>query len=200
MKCEWCGGAWSSNYPWQRFCSVPCRNKSYREQHRELLNARDRARSYDPIKKKAYHARTKQRQAAWRKEYYQRRREELLAYGKRWRKKNKKVVRLYRRQHLAEDAFRASQRRALMKVHSLGDFTLAAWKELKLAYRGRCAYCDRRRKLTIDHVIPLAKGGAHTLSNIVPACKSCNCKKAIGPAPAFQPPLFHIIQGGKDVS
>lgn len=30
---------------------------------------------------------------------------------------------------------------------------------------------------TLDHVKPLAKGGAHTLSNIRPACRSCNSSK-----------------------
>ena len=34
-------------------------------------------------------------------------------------------------------------------------------------------------KLEQEHVIPLSKGGALTLHNIVPACRSCNSKKGV---------------------
>lgn len=31
--------------------------------------------------------------------------------------------------------------------------------------------------MTLDHRVPLTKGGAHDLSNLVAACKSCNSRK-----------------------
>jgi DNA-directed RNA polymerase subunit RPC12/RpoP len=49
-----------------------------------------------------------------------------------------------------------------------------------------CQYCKKRvaikhrnrlRWATIDHVIPLSKGGAHSPDNIVTACFSCNSRK-----------------------
>jgi len=40
-----------------------------------------------------------------------------------------------------------------------------------------CQYCGTKRDLTIDHVIPRAKGGADTWTNLVTACKKCNAKK-----------------------
>ena len=43
--------------------------------------------------------------------------------------------------------------------------------------QGRCHYCGRMAKLTIDHVIPLSKGGDHSRSNVVPACQRCNSQK-----------------------
>ena len=43
----------------------------------------------------------------------------------------------------------------------------------------RCVYCGRQtRELTLDHVIPRHRGGAHTWENLVAACKSCNHRKA----------------------
>ena len=39
-------------------------------------------------------------------------------------------------------------------------------------HKNRCYYCGKRRKLTLDHVIPLSKGGLHVKENIVPACQS----------------------------
>jgi len=40
-----------------------------------------------------------------------------------------------------------------------------------------CQYCGTKRDLTIDHVVPRAKGGADTWTNLVTACKKCNAKK-----------------------
>lgn len=43
-----------------------------------------------------------------------------------------------------------------------------------------CQYCYTKfseKKLTIDHVIPLSKGGRHEWTNVVTACSSCNNKK-----------------------
>ncbi len=40
-----------------------------------------------------------------------------------------------------------------------------------------CQYCGTKRELTIDHVVPRAKGGADTWTNLVTACKKCNAKK-----------------------
>lgn len=44
-------------------------------------------------------------------------------------------------------------------------------------YAGRCWMCGRPYANTIDHVIPLARGGSHWPSNLRPACKSCNSRK-----------------------
>jgi 5-methylcytosine-specific restriction endonuclease McrA len=41
----------------------------------------------------------------------------------------------------------------------------------------RCVYCGSTLKLSLDHVIPQSKGGSHDPSNLVTACKSCNCSK-----------------------
>jgi 5-methylcytosine-specific restriction endonuclease McrA len=42
-----------------------------------------------------------------------------------------------------------------------------------------CQYCGKRsHDLTLDHVIPRNKGGAHAWDNLVSACKPCNHRKA----------------------
>jgi len=45
---------------------------------------------------------------------------------------------------------------------------------------GQCFYCGRRvgaRALTMDHRVPLARGGRSVRGNVVAACKTCNSKK-----------------------
>lgn len=45
-----------------------------------------------------------------------------------------------------------------------------------------CAYCDAafgpEVVCEVDHVVPLARGGAHDLHNLVPACQACNGAKS----------------------
>ena len=41
-----------------------------------------------------------------------------------------------------------------------------------------CQYCgSRMRELTLDHVIPVHRGGPHTWENLVSACPRCNHRK-----------------------
>lgn len=52
------------------------------------------------------------------------------------------------------------------------------WKRKRSA--GICHYCRDRfpvKELTMDHVIPLSRGGESRKSNLVPCCKSCNNQK-----------------------
>lgn len=59
-----------------------------------------------------------------------------------------------------------------------GDVPAEAWAAILALYGHRCAYCRKDGvKLTIDHVLPLSKGGTHTPDNVVPACMACNCSK-----------------------
>lgn len=55
----------------------------------------------------------------------------------------------------------------------------SAWWKRKRA-PGICHYCRRwfpPVELTMDHLIPLVRGGKSTKGNLVPACKECNTKK-----------------------
>lgn len=55
------------------------------------------------------------------------------------------------------------------------------WRNL--VGRGVCHYCERSfspNELTMDHVVPLARGGMSTRGNLVPACDACNKAKKLG--------------------
>lgn len=80
-----------------------------------------------------------------------------------------------------KDAVNASthRRRARIKGNG-GSFTAAEWAAIKLAQNHRCLMCDRQEpdiQLTIDHVIPISRGGINEAGNIQGLCKSCNSKK-----------------------
>lgn len=40
----------------------------------------------------------------------------------------------------------------------------------------QCHYCNQPA-VEIDHVVPISRGGTGDLSNLVPACRSCNASK-----------------------
>ena len=50
-------------------------------------------------------------------------------------------------------------------------------KEIKRLLSSPCFYCGSLNHIQIDHVIPVSKGGRHSIGNIVPACRSCNASK-----------------------
>jgi 5-methylcytosine-specific restriction enzyme A len=66
--------------------------------------------------------------------------------------------------------------REKLKARKLRD---TSWWRKKCA-AGLCNYCGQKipqGELTMDHIIPLSRGGRSERINIVPACKECNNKK-----------------------
>jgi 5-methylcytosine-specific restriction endonuclease McrA len=82
-------------------------------------------------------------------------------------------------EHRCPEVRQATKARRRVAERASGDrFTGAEWRALIEKYGGRCLCCRQQvKKLTPDHVIPIAKGGANTIDNIQPLCQSCNCAK-----------------------
>lgn len=70
---------------------------------------------------------------------------------------------------------RQYKRRALEK--NAGHFTPTEWKEVLGKYGENCLKCGSTEHVTVDHVIPLIKGGSNTKDNLQPLCLTCNCSK-----------------------
>ncbi|MBN1499635.1 MAG: HNH endonuclease [Spirochaetes bacterium] len=59
------------------------------------------------------------------------------------------------------------------------DLRNSSWWKKKIS-EGKCYYCGKNfhpSELTMDHKIPLARGGKSERINLVAACKECNNKK-----------------------
>ena len=50
----------------------------------------------------------------------------------------------------------------------------------------QCRSCGSRENLQVDHIIPLAKGGANDLSNLQTLCSVCNSQKSDRLDPRFK--------------
>ncbi|HAM49160.1 MAG TPA: HNH endonuclease [Nitrospiraceae bacterium] len=59
------------------------------------------------------------------------------------------------------------------------DLRKTQWWKRRCA-TGICAYCKTKvnpKELTMDHIVPMIRGGKTTKGNVVPVCKECNNKK-----------------------
>ena len=56
------------------------------------------------------------------------------------------------------------------------DLRQSQWWKRRLA-KGVCHWCGRPARpadLTMDHIVPVSRGGRSTKGNLVPCCKACN--------------------------
>jgi 5-methylcytosine-specific restriction endonuclease McrA len=73
-------------------------------------------------------------------------------------------------------------RRRAKRYQNGGSYTVQEWKELKSHYNHTCLCCGKQEpeiKLTVDHVIPIARGGTDNIDNIQPLCRKCNASKNV---------------------
>jgi 5-methylcytosine-specific restriction endonuclease McrA len=66
-----------------------------------------------------------------------------------------------------------SRMRAQARTHIPQDVRWAIWERDDF----RCVHCHNRRFLSLDHIIPVSKGGSDEPSNLQTLCRSCNSRK-----------------------
>lgn len=157
-------------------------------------------REYDSLRKKEmtrlHPGRYSEQVLAWAKAHPERIREhqrrfgqKLVASGKgklkyrKWVEKDPEAARArwreqYRRKYAKDPAYfyyRTINRRALRK-NARGSCTRQEVGELLRKYGYSCLYCGEKAT-TLDHIVPLHRGGTNFLWNLAPACRSCNAHK-----------------------
>jgi|GEM_PF-6333627 len=145
--------------------------RRYYALHAEEVRARARAvyaANPEPIRAEArrYANSHRAERAANRLKWGQLNRDYLLDYMAGWRATNRVKTRFYSRQY--------DHRR---RSNGLTDLTFDAWSGRLKEFGDRCAYCATTARLEMDHITSVAKGGTHTLDNVVPACQPCNRTK-----------------------
>jgi 5-methylcytosine-specific restriction endonuclease McrA len=176
------------------------RSKQWHEQNREKANA--------------YVRKWNAKNPEYYRKHYEKNKDKILVYAKRWYQANKEhrnllsnqhyennkkhvsdMLKRRRKEHPETFQLKDSKRRALKQSTTIEPITKIQWQYIKMFYNHRCAYCGNKpRQLTMDHIIPLAKEGTHTLSNIIPACKGCNLIKGVKLAPSHQLSMIELIQ------
>lgn len=141
------------------------RCRAYQKNH--LVEGRERVKAW--IKKNMVRYKSMRKKIA--AIYHQRHKEKIRARLRRWAKANPEKFKALRSR--ASLAYLARRRGA-----PISDLTEGQWSAIKMAFSHRCAYCRKKPKtLTQDHITAVSAGGSHTISNVVPACASCNARK-----------------------
>ena len=140
----------------------------------------------DSSKKDGLQGMCKACSTAYRTKRYAANRDRELEYNIKWNEANRNKRREYyaKWRKANPDKVRANNhRRRARKAEAEGTFTADQWKE-RLAYHGyKCIYCGVEKQdtpqkyLTMEHLIPLCRGGSNWPSNLAPSCTSCNSRK-----------------------
>lgn len=145
----------------------------YRQKNIDLIRQRHRD----------YYARNSEKHKAYSRQYYwnnlekareQRRKtydknpEHWVQQAKIWKQQNRE------RANLA-DNLSVHRRRARMQNN--GVFQISK-NEINRLYRQACIYCGSSNSIQLDHVIPIVRGGRHSIGNLAPACAKCNQSKS----------------------
>jgi len=162
-------------------------DREYRERHKEAISSRRKASYAANIDKHRERERARaairnaNEQVKERKRLWTRaNRERLNALSREYKRANAEKVReakaeYYRRNpHIAR--LEAHRRRA-RQSKAEGAFTYEDVQRIFKAQNGRCACCRSKAGLTIDHIVPLAKGGTNWPANLQGLCLSCNTAK-----------------------
>lgn len=160
--CEVCGQQFSSHIKHKLYCSAKCIKTvkaAYREANREYI--RESHRTWRTINGDQWRATA----LAWRQANQtpesERERKRV------WAKANPDVVNAKTIRHRAR------------KRGAQGNYTAEEFRLICKKQGGKCNDCGKKHKLTVDHIVPLVRGGTNFAYNIQGLCLHCNqCKSA----------------------
>jgi len=140
----------------------------------------------------------------YNKTYYTKNKDKLIEYGldykrlnpvkceatiKEWRSKNREYLNEKQRKYAstingkASQSVRRKNRRKRIKETDDGTVTTESLIALEKKQNHKCHHCEKLldyntpRAVHLDHLLPLSKGGQHTISNVRWSCAYCNISK-----------------------
>ena len=184
--CKECGREYQRRFKQSNPNKVKDSRRKHYLKNKDNILAKNRLkrRPYDPDKAKKYRKNNPDRIKKLKRKCYLKNKDKVLESNKRWARENRKKVnecnrkynKRYREKHPEKSRNYTRIRRA-RKKGAKGCFTHEQVKARFHYYGNRCYYCGCDGKMTLDHRIPLSKGGTNWPANIVPACMSCNSSK-----------------------
>ncbi len=171
-ECKACHSLKGALYRGSRKSDIAERDRRYREAHKEELSVKERLhreshRETYAERGKRYYEANKSVILEKQRKYNEGRREHNVRRVTAWVRENKDRAKMY------TERYRSRRRNA-----AVIDLTAQQWSAC-LEYFGHCcAYCGEQfDRLTMEHVVPISRGGNHTAANVIPACRSCNSRK-----------------------
>lgn len=128
------------------------RNRLWRIEHKDI--------------QEACRASWKERHPTYNIDYYIANKEAVTERNKQWRKSRPDKVTEYNH-----------KRRSRINENG-GVITEKEWLDILEKFEYKCVCCGvDNQKLTLDHIVPISRGGANVADNVQPLCGTCNRKK-----------------------
>lgn len=177
------------------------RNKKHYEENKEYYkNHYQENKNYFSEYQKKYREENKEKIAKQKKKYREKHKEETLEYRKKYNKENKEKIAQYNKKYYEENKeyyaehfknwshspqgqtskLNNHHKRRQTKEQQGNGITPDQWLEMMKFFGFKCAYSDitlNADTRSIDHIVPLAKGGEHEIWNCVPMDRSLNSSK-----------------------
>lgn len=169
---------------------VSIMNQLYYKNNKESISKRQKEhyeqnKDYILERQKEYYEQNKDHILERQFEYYNTHKEEDNARSREYYKNNKEKMKerqkIYNLEH-PEVSFNAKCKRRFREEEQGSGLTKEQWKEMMDYFDWQCAYSGKyignnSDQRTIDHIIPLSKGGEHEIWNLVPMYYSYNSSK-----------------------
>jgi 5-methylcytosine-specific restriction endonuclease McrA len=116
--------------------------------------------------------------------WYEKHAKAIIEKYRTWRRNNPVASRdrtnKYRRSH--PELTRAiakvwCHKRRAWKLDRVATLTKREWEQVLKAHNGLCMRCQTSENISMDHIVPLSRGGNHTKENVQPLCRPCNSRK-----------------------
>jgi len=157
-------------------------NKAYYKKNATRLKKRSRAANKHKTAEQRQKAR--ERAAAW----YRANKKRAHAAMKKWAWEHPEKVRAYHKKVLADNPGRRAYHHCLRRSRELQSDPPDVAHLTALSQTGHCFYCNvallqvaarpyNPQRCTVDHKIPVSRGGTNARDNLVAACARCNFRK-----------------------
>lgn len=194
MICKVCNIEFEQKHFNQKCCSVECKheaklisNRKYKKTEKGILGIR---KLYNSEAKKISDAKYRQTENAKKKAVIRSTRtlsnSPKLQEAKRLRdiafsktERGKEINSIARKKYSKTEKGKEKIRelKYIRRNKKAGKLDLQAWNEKLERLDYKCQICGTRERITIDHIIPLTKGGTNHIDNLQPLCHSCNSSK-----------------------
>ena len=165
---------------WNKAYRVRNKEKLAKQAHDYNMNNKDKRKEYNikyqnenKEKIAEYKKKNKERDLLKQRAHYHNNKETYLNNNRKWVSKNRayrnKMMLIYRNKYKA------------LKLSTTDDtISKESLRLLVIEQKGLCYHCGIKLDDTkhLDHYIPLSKGGANSMSNVVWSCKHCNLSKS----------------------
>lgn len=190
-RCKECVKVYSTKRYSQNKPQLKAQQKAYYEKNKARIIAKTSAyrRAHPEIAKKSWqkwYLKNKPKEAAKARKWRLANRDRALLNGRRWRWLNpEKAAKLRRDWRKANPekriahSLKATRLRVLRYTNAPGNFSEELWRQRLELLGAACWYCGKESGVTVEHVIPLARGGTNYIANLRPTCKKCNNTKGV---------------------